>query len=372
MADSEITPSARRLARIQRHRALRTGAGIAGSVLMLVLIVGVVLVVTGAVSLPGADDARRAGAAHEPTTTTSTTTTARTTRHRALTPDDPLRLWIGGDSLAGSVGPSLGQITADTGVVQPQFFSKVSSGLSNPDFFDWPKHAAEQMTELDPEVVVFVIGTNDANVWDPANAAGYQLRTEAMMRELVGGSKHRQVLWIGAPVMRDKHLESGVRAVNLVAREAARKVRGVTFVDAHALFDDDNGQYQQSFADELGVRRVMRAGDGIHFSPDGGDYLSRALFRILDRGWHITEQADPSQPKPVRETEGSTQKPGTSRSVGTTVVGGSGTTTTTRSVSSTTTTTAGSTTSTTTGATSTTTAPPTTTTTLGGTATPSP
>ena len=40
---------------------------------------------------------------------------------------DPLRLWIGGDSLAGSLGPSLGKMTAATGVVAPQFDSRVST-----------------------------------------------------------------------------------------------------------------------------------------------------------------------------------------------------------------------------------------------------
>ena len=51
-------------------------------------------------------------------------------------------------------------------MVAPQYDSRVSSGLLTPDFFDWPKHAQEQLAQLDPEAVVFVIGTNDANVWN--------------------------------------------------------------------------------------------------------------------------------------------------------------------------------------------------------------
>ena len=68
---------------------------------------------------------------------------------------------MGGDSLAGSLGPALGERTAETGVVAPTFDSRVSSGLSSPEFFDWPEHATEQLQELEAEVVVFVIGTND-------------------------------------------------------------------------------------------------------------------------------------------------------------------------------------------------------------------
>jgi uncharacterized protein len=372
MADPTPPASTRRSVReARRGRAKRvTLVGLA--VVMALAIAGVALVVTGVLELPGADRAA-AGRDHGTTTTSSTTTVLRPVKEtrRALTHADPLRLWIAGDSLAGSVGPSLGELAGATGVVQPQFYSKVSSGLTNPSFFDWPRTAKEQLAELDPEVVVFVVGTNDANVWDPSQTDTYKLRTLAMMKQLVGGSKHREVLWLGAPVAKDKDLEAGVKAVNLIAREAAQEVPGVTYVDTHSLFDDDQGRYQQSFADETGKVRVMRAGDGIHFSVDGGDFIGRYLFRILDARWRLARQADPTQPLSVRETEGTTQYPGTHRDVGATVVGhgATNTTTTTRArtgtVVSTTTTTVAATT-TTQAPTTTTTAPPATTTTTAG------
>jgi hypothetical protein len=328
MAEPAGPPSSRRSARAARRGRWTRILNAAIALLMAALIVTVGLVVGGVVELPGAGSAANAGAPRTGSTTTRPRPTTRGVVRRELTHADPLRLWIAGDSLAGSLGPSLGEQVAKTGVVQPQYDSRVSSGLTNRSFFDWPKHAQEQLALLDPEVVVFVIGTNDANVWDPGRADAYRLQTLAMMRELVG-SHHRDVFWIGAPVARDRNLETGVKAVNLVARSAARSVPGVTFVDTHALFADGLGRYQQSFPDELGVRRVMRAGDGIHFSVDGGDYLGRAVFALIDRLWNLQAQADPTQPLTVRETEGSTQVAGTHRSVGATVVGGGSSTTTT-------------------------------------------
>jgi hypothetical protein len=358
MADpeNESIPDSTRGARRQAHRqrALRV-ASVAASLLMLTLIVATALVVTGAVEVPGAGSTIRASRLRAEPTTTTRPRPART-RHRALTVAAPLRLWIAGDSLAGSVGPSLGELTAATGVVAPQYDSRVSSGLLNPSFFDWPTHAQEQLTQLDPVAVVFVVGTNDANVWSPNQAADYRYRTEAMMRELVGRS-HRTVYWVGPPVAKDPRLEKGVLAVAQIARETAAGIKGVTYVDAHALFDDENGDYQQSFADEFGKRRVMRAGDGVHFSVDGADYVSRAIFQLIDHDWKIGAQADPTHPQPVKETKGSTQVPGTHRSVSSSSGSGSssGTTSTTRaevttttSVASTTTTTAPTATSTTT------------------------
>lgn len=352
MADPEITAVAPRgAARRARQRRLRLVATWVASLLMLALIVTTVLVVTGAVELPGAGSTVQASEA-PPDPTSSTTPRPKPEHRRALTTAAPLRLWIAGDSLAGSIGPSLGQLTADTGVVAPQYDSRVSSGLLTPDFFDWPRHAQEQLAQLDPEAVVFVIGTNDANVWNPSLAADYQARTEAMMRELVG-KDHRTVYWVGPPVAKDHDLETGVKAVSAIARTAASHVKGVTYVDAHALFQDPNGNYQQSFANELGQRQVMRTGDGVHFSVDGADYIGRAIFKLLDQDWDITTQADPTKPQPVKETKGSTQVPGTHRAVSSSYVGGSGTTSTTRSRTQTT---APSTTSTSTSTTTATTA----------------
>jgi hypothetical protein len=334
--------AARRRAR--RERALRL-ASVAVSGVMLALIVSTVLVITGVVEVPGTGSTVRASRVRA--APTSTTQPPARAKHRALTIDAPLRLWIAGDSLAGSIGPSLGQLTAATGVVAPQYDSRVSSGLLTPGFFDWPQHAQQQLQQLDPEAVVFVIGTNDANVWSPGTAADYRLRTMAMMRELVGRS-HRPVYWVGPPVARDPHLEKGVQAVAQIAREVAAEVAGVTYVDAHALFADAQGEYQQSFADEFGQRHVMRAGDGVHFSVDGADYVSRAIFKVIDRDWRVTAQADPTHPQPVKETRGSTQVPGTHRSISPSgSSGGSATTTTTGIPASTSTTTAASTTTTT-------------------------
>ena len=207
--------------------------------------------------------------------------------HRPINPLQPMRLWIGGDSLAGALGPSLGEMTAATGVVQPQYDSRVGSGLISGDI-NWPVHAAEQLNVLKPEVVVFIIGTNDANVYDDSLAAEYAQKTEQMMRILAAGG--REVYWVNAPVMRDEDLEAKVLKVNEIQREVATKV-GVNFIDAHTLFADETGQYQSYLPDATGKNVLMRAGDGIHFTGSGGDNLAKVIFDRLELTWKINEQA---------------------------------------------------------------------------------
>lgn len=278
-------------------------------------------------------------------------------RRRALTPDDPLRLWIAGDSLAGSLGPSLGELTAASGVVAPVYDSRVSSGLANPSFFNWPKHAGTELARLRPEAVAFIIGTNDypivsgKQVEGSTWAAAYEARTEAMMRLLVG-PQQRTVFWISPPIVKDTKMAAALRQIGEVQRAVARRFPSVVWIDGYSLFDDAEGEYASRIEDEDGRAISVRAGDGIHFSPQGGDYLARAVFEEIDRLWRLRAQADPTQPQRVVETKGSSYVEGTRRA-----------TTASTSSTSTTSTTSGTGSSTTSSTTTTTTPEPTTTTT---------
>ena len=364
MADPEILQrSQRRAARSRRQSRYRRVSGFVAIGVLVLGAAGAALTAAGVIDLGGSKTTDRADSKRPRVGAPSSTTSTRppSSTRRALTPDDPLRLWIAGDSLAGSIGPSLGELTAKTGVVQPQYDSRVSSGLLNPGFFDWPKQAGQELQDLNPEVVVFLMGTNDANVWSASRAKDYRLRTELMMHLLVGDDQ-REVFWVGPPVAKDRDLEAGVLAVAKIQQETAQTIPGVTYVDAHRLFADKRGKYQYEFAGLDGIVNVMRANDGVHFSVDGADYLGQVIFNLLNPEWRLTDQAVVGAAKTVRETKGATQVDGTHRSI-TTDTGGngnhggnSGSTTTTQPGNTGTTSTSGPSTTTTTTSTTTTTA----------------
>lgn len=282
-------------------------------------VTGTALALTGFV---GRDDAPDRPHASSGTTTTTDTTApeATITCRSPLTGLDPLRLWIGGDSLAGSLGPSLGKLTGDTGVVQPVFNSRVSSGLANPDLYDWPKHANEDIFEYRPEVAVFIIGANDAknapaegDGLDPEWRSQYRELVEKMMDLLVGDG--RTVYWIGAPIMEDDDYSERVRAVNDVFKEVALGHPDVVYVDAYTAFAEADGTYADFLPadDGSGETDRVRAEDGVHFTAEGGDHLASVVYRSLDPVCRLTEQAVPGAPLTTIEVEGSSQVPGTSR-----------------------------------------------------------
>jgi hypothetical protein len=312
MADPATSPGRSRHRRDQRRDRNRRRARRSVGVIAAVLAVAAVVVVgSDLVRLSGEDKPSLAGTVHAtasdddaPASPAATTTTgARDCR--PLTPSAPLRLWIAGDSLAGSLGPSLGKLTGATGVVQPYFDSRVSSGLSDPGFFDWPDHAAKEMTQLDPEVVVFIIGANDWSAVSGGWKDDYAAKVESMMKTLLGSG--RTVYWLGSPTLKDQKMDAAVMEVNAVAREAAKRHPKVHYVDTYKLFSDADGTFAYDLPDEDGTEVTMRAGDGVHLTVDGADYLARQVYKLVDAQCAVTEQKVEGTTKQTIESEGSTQ-----------------------------------------------------------------
>ena len=84
---------------------------------------------------------------------------------------------------------------------------KVSSGLTRPDFYDWPRRMQQKMSEVGPQIVVVTFGGNDAqpikvdgkgyDVAAPEWSAEYGRRVGAMMDYL--SSEGRTLIWVGIP-----------------------------------------------------------------------------------------------------------------------------------------------------------------------------
>ena len=200
----------------------------------------------------------------------------------SLSGGDPLDVWVGGDSLAGSLGPAFGTIAGSTGVVQPYFHSRVSSGLANPGFVDWPALATKEMATVNPDIAVFIISTNDYGVpmnktvdtatGEPAWKTTYTGKVEQMLDIL--GASGRTVYWLGAPVLRDTNQNEGVKELDALQQAVVKKHRNAVYVDTYALFADHDGKYATSVTGEDGKPIVARPGDGVHFTTDGAAYLA--------------------------------------------------------------------------------------------------
>jgi uncharacterized protein len=313
--DAPVPTGSRRAQRARRRRRWQRGLLI--GLACALLAGGAAFAVTGPLRDDDGGAVSRAETPGAPSTTAAAPAEPERPCRKPLNPADPLRLWIGGDSLAGSLGPALGELTGDSGVVQPVFDARDGSGLLSPEFLNWPKHSREDMLTYNPEVAVFVVGANDAKTLqdgaerDPRWRERYATLVEEMLTVLAGD--RRTVFWVGAPVMADPAYSERVRSVNEVFQEVTAKHPKVTYVDAYSVFSAPDGTFARSLPVPGGNLARVRGADGIHFTTAGSDLLARAVFDQLDPLCRIMEQAVQGEVKPTIEAKGSSSAPGTGR-----------------------------------------------------------
>ncbi len=221
-------------------------------------------------------------------------TTPRSGRARSR-PRKPLRLYIAGDSMAGQFGGPLAAMAEKTGRIRTRVDYHVSSGLSRPDYFDWPQRLIDEVLDSRSEAIVFLVGGNDAqNVeWDGrvlkvgtrAWLDVYHLRVaEAMEVATAGG---RRVYWVGQPIMRDRRYGDRMAMLNDVYEKEAALHEGVTYVDTWDLMAGKDGEYAAYLHDPDGGFERMRQADGIHLTRAGGDRIAARVLEVIRDDWDM-------------------------------------------------------------------------------------
>jgi uncharacterized protein len=206
----------------------------------------------------------------------------------------PLRIYVAGDSLSFEYGLAMGRLASDDPELEMEgaVDYHVKTGLSRPDFFNWPAQLDAQMKARDPDVVVFMAGSNDDQSLQSPDGHTYRDYTEqwkfeysrrvaAVMDQVAATG--RVIVWVGIPAIRDPNRTNGYRLINALVKTQADARRDAYFIDPYPLFVDKNGNYQQYLPDDAGNLVKMRADDGIHLERAGGDRLARATLRLLDR-----------------------------------------------------------------------------------------
>ncbi|HET9050391.1 MAG TPA: DUF459 domain-containing protein [Candidatus Dormibacteraeota bacterium] len=211
---------------------------------------------------------------------------------RVPSPADPLRVWVGGDSVAGYLGLGMVELAGQTGDLAVHSHYQVSTGITRPDYYDWPAHLEDDMHRYNPEVVVFLAGANDdqpittpgggvADFGSPAWAREYARRVGALMDRI--RSENRIAVWVGLPVMRSTDFDGRMQTITAIDREEAAQRPGVVFVDGRGDMSSPAGGYAAYLPDASGHEILMRASDGIHLSPDGGRRLAAMVVAEIRR-----------------------------------------------------------------------------------------
>ena len=223
---------------------------------------------------------------------------------RKITAARPLRLYVAGDSMDQVFGSSLVNLSEATGLVKAKNDYKVSSGLSRPDFFDWPQRLVDQIVDFRPDAAAVLFGANDGqDVLSPDGGKVLKVGTKAWQQvyaQRVGAAMDiltkggRRVYWVGNPIMRDFGYRGRIAMMDHIYEAEARKHPGVTFVSTWKLFSDAGGSYSDYLKDANGDSILMRAPDGIHLTRAGGDRMAALVLGVIEKDWGMTGSASPS------------------------------------------------------------------------------
>ncbi|MDH3606570.1 MAG: DUF459 domain-containing protein [Acidimicrobiia bacterium] len=221
----------------------------------------------------------------------STTTTTTLPVLRAVTGAAPLDLWVIGDSFAELFGPALVNRSTDTGLIDAEVDFRFISGLTRPDYFDWPAYITEQLPEVTPDAAVVIFGGNDAQdviiggqkaeVGSDEWVALYGVRVGEAMDALLTGTE--RVYWVGLPIMESASFTANVLIMNGVYEAEAASRTGVTYVPSFDLFKDENGEYN-AYLDG----KHMRYSDGAHFTWNGGYRLADEVLSVISTEWGLS------------------------------------------------------------------------------------
>ena len=218
---------------------------------------------------------------------------------RIPTAESKLRVAVVGDSLSQGLGPAVARwFRADVSRVLS--LGRQSTGLARQDYFNW-RWAMRQIEEaFRPDLLFVLLGTNDnqsqvapdgsaVRVGSAAWVQAYRERAAAFLAEATSSGTH--VVWVGIPVVQDHGRWAFYRRVNDIYRQTAAGDPLATYLDAWELFQTRAGQYSAYLRNEQGTLQQMRAGDGLHLTPVGYDYLARHAIRAAARAFDLPERA---------------------------------------------------------------------------------
>jgi hypothetical protein len=204
-----------------------------------------------------------------------------------------LKVWVGGDSVGGSFAPGVQHVCELTKLCNAETDFKVSSGLANQAFYNWPKHLRDIARDKNPDVMVLLIGANDAQplsvdnrslpTFSPEWLAEYRKRVGSTMDLMRSPKSDRLVIWVGLPVMGPKTAAKGMDKLNYIIWDEARTRPWVAYFDSWPYFTDDQGVFAYRLPMADGKEQKVREGDGVHLTPQGARRLGWAVYGRLGK-----------------------------------------------------------------------------------------
>ncbi len=186
-----------------------------------------------------------------------------------------------------------------------------SSGIVRDDYFDWNANLPGYLDEIEPAVVVVMIGSNDRQNIRRKGAKSLELRTEEWTAEYTQRiekivaevrSRNLPLIWVGAPPYRKSTMAADMLAFNALYRAAAEEAAG-EYVDIWDGFVNTDGKFVFTGSDVKGQQVRLRTSDGIRLTKAGrrklAFYVEKPIRRLLgdDASEHVATLTEDNLPE---------------------------------------------------------------------------
>ena len=216
-------------------------------------------------------------------------------RPMPVSEEAPLRTYVAGDSQAFFLGVELrgGSLRAVLDLVLAE---RHSTGLARPAYFNWPVQMHSVSADIDPELFVLTLGSND---WqDMRTPDGEVLRRGrdewtaewgrrlGVMFDLLE-APHRHIVWVGLPPTRRDDFREGYAVLNEISAQVAVERDFVTMIDIWEMFGGDE-PYRDSVPrpdDPEGTPVAVRQSDGVHLNRRGAEWVVAIIEEEIRRIW---------------------------------------------------------------------------------------
>ena len=215
---------------------------------------------------------------------------------RHVTAHQPRRiLVIGASSIQFAVGVELEKrLPRAYEGIKVKRFGQLATGLTRPDFMNWPEKLRSLAKSFRPDLVICNFGGNDAQAIPvgkynriPYGTPEWDTKYGERIAEMIDIASEygAETVMIGMANMRNRKFAKKMLRLNRVMKQVTED-RGMLFVSSYEKASTPSGSYRTTI-EYKGRRGLMRTSDGVHYTKLGAQFIIEHVMREVERRYHL-------------------------------------------------------------------------------------
>ncbi len=204
-------------------------------------------------------------------------------------------LIIGASSIQFAIGVELEKLLPRAyDQVKVKRYGQLATGLSRPDFMNWPEKLHSLAKPFKPDLIICNFGGNDAQPIPDGEyerveygTAEWDDKYAERVTEIIDIGKEygADTVMIGMPIMRSPAFSKKMRRLNRVMKAATEKA-GMLFVPTYNMASTPEGEYRTTIKFK-GKRGLMRTSDGVHYTRLGARFVIEQVMQHVERRYRL-------------------------------------------------------------------------------------